>query len=137
MVYSEKVLKPVQTWLPGLSARHHYTTNLIRLWHTTKDEKELTPFSEDLVWHYWRSFAAADGHSQARARTPKERNKRRTCKRMVYNDWGLYSFVQMLAYRCLRFGKQLFIIDERNTSRTYHVCKHKQDMPLWTRTYRC
>src|SRR5258708_19788328 len=47
----------------------------------------------------------------------KERNKRCIRNRMVYNDWGLYSFVQMLAYKCPRFGKQLSIIDERNTSK--------------------
>ncbi len=28
--------------------------------------------------------------------TPKERNKRHIRNRMVYNDWGLYGFVQML-----------------------------------------
>ena len=50
---------------------------------------------------------------------------------------GLYGFVQMLAYKCLRFGKELLIIYERDTTRTCHVCKCKQDMPLWVRTYRC
>jgi putative transposase len=69
--------------------------------------------------------------------TPKERNKRRIRNRMVYNDWGLYGFVQMLTYKCLRFGKELYIIDERDTTRMCHACKHKQDMPLWKRTYRC
>ena len=29
--------------------------------------------------------------------TPKERRKRQMRNRMVYNDWGLYGFVQMLA----------------------------------------
>ena len=67
----------------------------------------------------------------------QELNKRRIRNRMVYNDWGLYSFVQMLAYKCLRFGKELSIIDERDTTRMCHACKHKQDMPLWKRTYRC
>jgi len=69
--------------------------------------------------------------------TPKERNKRRIRNRMVYNDWGLFGFVQMLGYKCLRFGKELSIIDERDTTRMCHVCKNKQDMPLWKRTYRC
>ncbi len=69
--------------------------------------------------------------------TPKERRKRHIRNRMVYNDWGLYSFVQMLTYKCLRFGKELHIIDERNTTKMCHVCKRKQDMPLWKRTYRC
>ena len=69
--------------------------------------------------------------------TPKEKRKRHIRNRMVYNDWGLYGFVQMLEYKCLRFGKKLLIIDERDTSKTCHVCKRKQDMPLWQRTYRC
>jgi len=69
--------------------------------------------------------------------TPKERNKRCIRNRMVYNDWGLYSFVQMLVYKCLRFGKELYIIDERDTTKLCHVWKQMQDMPLWQRTYRC
>ncbi len=69
--------------------------------------------------------------------TPKERRKRRIRNRMVYNDWGLYGFVQMLAYKCLLYGKELSIIDERDTTKTCHACKKKQDMPLWKRTYRC
>jgi putative transposase len=69
--------------------------------------------------------------------TPKERTKRRFRNRMVYNDWGLYGFVQMLGCKCLRFGKELHIISERDTTKMCHACKHKQDMPLWKRTYRC
>jgi putative transposase len=69
--------------------------------------------------------------------TPKDRRKRQIRNRMVYNDWGLYGFVQMLVYKCLRFGKELHIIDERDTTRTCHICKCKKDMPLWVRTYRC
>ena len=69
--------------------------------------------------------------------TSKEKRKRQIRNRMVYNDWGLYGFTQMLAYKCLRFGKELFIISERDTTKTCHVCKHKKDMPLWVRTYRC
>jgi putative transposase len=69
--------------------------------------------------------------------TPKERNKRRLRNRAVYNDWGLYSFVQMLEYKCLRFGKELHFISESDTTRMCHACKHLQDMPLWKRTYRC
>jgi putative transposase len=69
--------------------------------------------------------------------TPKERRKRQIRNRLVYNDWGLYSFVQMLTYKCLRFGKVLNIIDERDTTKTCHVCKCQRVMPLWQRTYRC
>jgi putative transposase len=69
--------------------------------------------------------------------TRQERNKRRIRNRLVYNDWGLYGFVQMLAYKCLHYGKELSIISERDTTRMCHQCKHKQDMPLWKRTYHC
>jgi len=69
--------------------------------------------------------------------TSKERRKRQIRNRLVYNDWGLYDFVQMLAYKCLRFGKELSIIDEHDTTKMCHACKHKQAMPLWQRTYRC
>jgi putative transposase len=69
--------------------------------------------------------------------TPKERRKRQIRNRLVYNDWGLYRFVQMLAYKCERFGKDLHIIDERDTTKTCHRCKHMQPMPLWKRVYRC
>jgi len=69
--------------------------------------------------------------------TPKERRKRTIRNRMVYNDWGLYGFVQMLAYKCVRFGKDLHLIDESYTSQMCHRCKRLQPMPLWKRMYRC
>ena len=69
--------------------------------------------------------------------TLKERRKRQIRNRLVYNDWGLYAFVQMLAYKCVLYGKELVEIDERDTSKTCSGCGHKQPMPLWKRTYRC
>jgi putative transposase len=65
----------------------------------------------------------------------KERNKR--LNRAVYNDWGVYTFVQMLGYKCMLSGKDLIVLDERDTSKTCSRCGHKQMMPLWKRTYRC
>ncbi len=69
--------------------------------------------------------------------TPKERRKRQIRNRMVYNDWGLSGFVQMLPYKCLLYGKELHIINERDTTKMCHRCKRLQAMPLWKRTYRC
>ena len=69
--------------------------------------------------------------------TAKERRKRQIRNRLVYNDWGLSAFVQMLAYKCVGSGKELVTIDERDTSKTCSRCGHKQPMPLWKRTYRC
>ena len=65
----------------------------------------------------------------------QERNK--SLNRSVYNDWGLYTFLQMLSYKCQLAGKDLQIVDERNTSKMCSGCGHLQPMPLWKRTYCC
>jgi putative transposase len=64
-----------------------------------------------------------------------ERNK--NLNRSVYNDWGLYGFLQMLIYKCKKNGKDLVIIDERNTSKMCSGCGNLQKMPLHKRTYCC
>ncbi len=64
-----------------------------------------------------------------------ERNK--YLNRAVYNEWGLYAFVQMLLYKCALSGKELIVLDERDTSKTCSGCGKKQPMPLWKRTYHC
>jgi putative transposase len=43
----------------------------------------------------------------------------------------------MLVYKCLLYGKEVVIVDEKDTSKTCSGCGHKQPMPLWKRTYRC
>src|SRR6266567_1638147 len=64
-----------------------------------------------------------------------ERNK--PLNRSVFNEWGCYSFVQMLIYKCLLYGKDFQTISERDTSKMCSGCGHKQPMPLYKRTYRC
>ena len=68
-------------------------------------------------------------------REQQKRNKYRN--RAVFNEWGLYTFIQMLLYKCRMSGKDLQILDERNTSKMCSCCGNLQDMPLWKRTYRC
>ena len=65
----------------------------------------------------------------------QERNKH--LNRAVFNDWGLYTFTQMLTYKCQLYGKELFFLDERYTSKTCSGCDNLQAMPLWKRTYCC
>lgn len=64
-----------------------------------------------------------------------ERNKQ--LNRAVFNDWGLYNFVQMVLYKCQLYGKALIVLDESDTSKRCHACGKKQDMPLYKRMYRC
>ncbi len=65
----------------------------------------------------------------------KERNQH--LNRAVFNDWMLYTFVQMLVYKCVLYGKELVVLDERDTSKMCSGCGKLQAMPLWKRTYRC
>ena len=44
--------------------------------------------------------------------------------RAVYNDWGLYQFVQMLEYKCVLAGKTLEYVDERESSKRCSRCGH-------------
>lgn len=64
-----------------------------------------------------------------------ERNKH--LNRTVFNDWGLYTFTEMLKYKCHLYGKELVFLDEYNTSKTCSDCGNLQAMPLWKRTYCC
>ena len=78
------------------------------------------------------------GDLSQRQMVMKERKERNThLNRAVFNDWGLYTFVQMLTYKCTLYGKELVLLDERDTSKTCSGCGYKQAMPLWKRTYRC
>ena len=68
----------------------------------------------------------------------KQHQERNQClNRAIYNDWGLYMFIQMLVYKCQKYGKDLHVIDERNTSKMCSGCGNLQSMPLWKRTYCC
>jgi putative transposase len=75
--------------------------------------------------------------SQRQMVSKAHQQKRRALHRAVFNDWGLYTFVQMLEYKCLHAGKTLLRLDERYTSKDCSGCGARQDMPLWKRTYRC
>jgi putative transposase len=75
--------------------------------------------------------------SQRQMVTKAHQEKHRRLHRAVFNDWGLYRFVQMLEYKCLHAGKIVQRIDERYTSKDCSVCGSRQDMPLWKRMYRC
>src|SRR5690349_22258434 len=68
--------------------------------------------------------------SQRQMVTKEHTEHLKALHRAVYNDWGLYAFVQMLTYKCLLAGKALAIIDERETSKTCSRCGHTQPMPL-------
>ena len=75
--------------------------------------------------------------SQRQMVMKQHEEKHRLTHRAVFNDWGLYGFVQMLQYKCQLAGKELIKLDERDTSKTCSDCGHMQPMPLYKRMYRC
>jgi putative transposase len=91
-----------------------------------------------LIAHQLVASTVVIGDLSQRQMVMKEHEaKQRFKHRAVFNDWGLYGFVQMLEYKCLLAGKALIKLDERDTSKTCSGCGNKQDMPLWKRVYRC
>ncbi len=75
--------------------------------------------------------------SQRQMVTREHQEKNRYRNRAVFNDWGVYTFTEMLTYKCHLYDKALVELDERNTSKACSGCGHLQAMPLWKRTYRC
>jgi putative transposase len=75
--------------------------------------------------------------SQRQMVTKQHQERNKHLNRAVYNEWGLYTFLEMLKYKCRLYGKALVFLDERNTSKACSGCGHLQAMPLWKRTYCC
>ncbi len=75
--------------------------------------------------------------SQRQMVMKEHRARNKHLNRAVFNEWGLYTFIQMLIYKCQLYGKELHFLDERNTSKQCSSCGHLQAMPLWKRTYCC
>ncbi len=75
--------------------------------------------------------------SQRQMVTRQHVDRNKSLHRAVYNEWGLYTFMQMVQYKCNLYGKELVFLDERNTSKMCSGCGNLQPMPLWKRTYCC
>jgi putative transposase len=91
-----------------------------------------------LIAHKLVERTVVVGDLSQRQMVMKEHQKRnKHLNRTVFNEWGLYTFTQMLLYKCQLYGKNLHVLDERDTSKTCSDCGQKQPMPLWKRTYRC
>lgn len=88
-----------------------------------------------LISHKLAESAVVIGDLSQRQMVEKSNNKYKN--RTVFNEWGLYLFVQMLSYKLFSLGKQLFKISERDTSKECHQCHNTQSMPLHKRTYKC
>src|ERR1700694_1318626 len=68
--------------------------------------------------------------SQRQMVTKQHQERNKHLHRAVFNDWGLYTFIQMLVYKCQLYGKDFQFLDERDTSKQCSGCRKLQPMPL-------
>lgn len=106
--------------------------------HKCNKQRDSLHKASHLIAHTLVERTVVVGDLSQRQMVMKEhRERNRHLNRAVFNDWGLYSFLQMLTYKCQLYGKDLCILDERNTSKQCSGCGNLQAMPLWKRTYCC
>ncbi len=103
-----------------------------------KKQRDSLHKASHLIAHQLVERTVVIGDLSQRQMVMKEHGERnKYLNRAVYNDWGLSSFVEMLVYKCVRYGKELVFLDESNTSKACSGCGHLQAMPLYKRTYIC
>jgi putative transposase len=122
------------------SRRYIYLSNVYKRVSQKKQNKQRDSLhkASHLIAHTLveRTVVVGDlSQRQMVMREHKDRNNH--LNRAVFNDWGLYTFVQMLTYKCPLYGKELVLENERDTSKMCSDCGNLQKMPLWKRTYRC
>ena len=119
------------------SRRYRYLSKIYQRVAEKRRNKQLDSLhkASSLIAYKLAESAVIIGDLSVRQMAMKSENK--WLNRAVYNDWGLYQFVQMLKYKCVLAGKTLHVISEINTSKTCYRCGHAQDMPLHQRTYFC
>jgi len=101
-------------------------------------QKDSLHKASHLISHKLVASTVVGGDLSQRQMVMKQHQKRnKHLNRAVFNDWGLYTFLEMLNYKCALYGKELVFLDERNTSKMCSGCGHLQAMPLWKRTYCC
>ncbi len=106
--------------------------------HKRNKRKDCLHKASHLIAHKLVERTVVVGDLSQRQMVTKEHTEhQKVLHRAVYNDWGLYSFVQMLEYKCVLAGKTLEYVDERDSSKTCSRCGHQQPMPLYKRVYRC
>ncbi len=119
------------------SRRYYFLSKVYQLVAEKKRNKLVDSLhkASGLIAYKLAESAVVIGELSQRQMVRKSNNKFRN--RAVFNDWGLYQFVVLLKYKCVKGGKSLHIISERDTSKTCSRCSHQQDMPLYKRTYHC
>ena len=91
--------------------------------------------ASSLIAYKLAESAVVIGDLSQRDMVSKSDNKK--LNRAVYNDWGLYQFVEQLKYKCKLSGKTLYFESEIGTSKTCFCCGNQQEMPLYKREYFC
>ncbi len=123
------------------SRRYRYRT---MVYHRISEEKRrkqrdsLHKASAFLTRQAERAIVLGDlSQPQMVQKSRKATKRTKGLHRSVQNEWGLDQFIGMIQYKARRYGKDVYLISERYTSKDCSGCGYRQDMPLWKRTYRC
>jgi len=122
------------------SSRYKYLSQVYKRVSQQKRNKQHDSLhkASHLIAHKLVERTVVVGNLSQRQMVMKEhRARNKHLNRAVFNDWGLYTFNQMLMYKCQLYGKYLQFLDERNTSKACSGCGNLKAMPLWKRTYCC
>lgn len=122
------------------SRRYHYLSNVYKRVSQQKRNKQRDSLhkASHFIAHTLVERTVVVGDLSQRQMVLKQHQERKKhLNRAVFNEWGLYTFTQMLIYKCQLYGKDLQFLDERNTSKMCSGCGNLQPMPLWKRTYGC
>ena len=95
----QKLADHLNWWLDEVQRQRLRQSSYIRYRYAM--DKHILPALGDIPLHKLTTQRIQSFYNgkQKENETSKERRKRRLRNRMVYNDWGLYGFVQMLTIR--------------------------------------
>lgn len=121
------------------SRRYRYLSKVYKCVSEKKRRKQKDSLhkASHFIAHTLVERTVVVGDLSQRQMVMKHQDRKKHLNRAVFNDWGVYTFIQMLTYKCQLYGKDLQFLDERNTSKMCSGCGHLQAMPLWKRTYCC
>lgn len=117
-------------------SRRWYKWNYIFHRELDKRKRKITDFLHKLSYYITAkrtegTIVVGDLDTQSMPKESKWFN------RFIQNEWHNGQFLSMLAYKCILYGKQLFKINERGTTRECSNCGRIKEKTLSERTHNC
>lgn len=143
--------RPDKYWeskLGDIQSRKDHCKKYSKKWHILnknynrmrrKSANQLKDFQHKLSTHIIKNTKANTiivGKLEVKKLSQKNKYEHGLHKSM-HNTGNISRLVGFLTYKAELMGKKIIEINERGTTVEYCVCRNKQDMPLYKRTYIC